>query len=118
MRRDKISRRQRRRIERAGDVVSVHPAADVAAAMARHPSSQDPRRRVSAAPSQPAPRAGGLVRRARAYVARRMVDKIGPAVVPPLVAGAVVLVAVGVVVGLALGLLAAASIRNVPGEWS
>ena len=102
----RMTRRQRRQLATpAGQAVAVHPMLDDA--IARHPSSQA-RRHISR---------GGLVRRAKAYLARRYVDKLGPAIVGPLVAGAVVLVAVGVLVGIALGIALAAGTDR-PGEWS
>lgn len=113
----RLTRRERRAIDQAENV-RVHPAADLDAATRRHPSSQAPGG-VTAARSVStggAPRPG-LVRRAKAYLARRYVDKLGPAVVPPLVAGAVTLVAIGVIVGLVLGVVLATSVRHT-GEWS
>lgn len=112
--RNRISRRQRRRIEAAANV-TVHPLHDVD--MRRHPSSQA-LGGSAARPVVPGAPRRGLVRRAKAYLARRYVDKLGTAVVPTLVAGAVVLVAVGLIVGVVVGaVLAANTTRRVPGEW-
>ena len=101
----RLTRQQRRELRtEAGQAVTVHPTLDDA--MARHPSNQA---RAASVPPSGRP---GLVKRARAVLARRMVDKLGPAVVPPLVAGAVVLVTVGLVVGLCLGIAMAALARR------
>ena len=106
-----------RRHRRDDSNVIPFPAAGLDAAIARHPSSQDPRAGVSRPASSGRPRPGGLVRRARTALARRYLRKLGPAVVPPLVAGAVALLAVGVIVGLVLGVaLATSAYRPEPGE--
>lgn len=117
MPRTNLTRRQRRQLRsEAGQAVAVHPALthDLAVqdALHRHPSNQDPGGRAPRSVPSGRPGRPGLVMRAKGYMARRYIDKLGPAIVAPLVAGAVVLVVVGVVVGLVLGLILAAGVRG------
>jgi hypothetical protein len=90
------SRRQRRAIAAAPNVT------DLDAAMRRHPSNQAPPAGVPAH-SLAAPARRGLVKRARAALVRRQVERHVPALVPRVVAAAGALILVGIVIGVALG---------------
>lgn len=95
--------RHARKLDRAN---AAHPNVTSLDTSSWHPSSQATAARAPASPHA-APRRG-LVTRARAFLVRRHVERVTPALLPALVAAAGVLILVGVVVGLALGIALAA----------
>lgn len=104
------TRRERRAI------AAAHNVTDLDAAKRLHPSHQAPPASGSASPyASPARR--GLVKRARAYLVRREVERQAPLLVPRLLAAAGALVLIGVVLGIAIGVaLVVAAMDSEPEE--